>query len=67
MSEMKPLPEWPVESEYTVEGYRRRLAEAALARLRVAVEALEAIRLGDASPRTLALCALAAIGDLPGE
>ncbi len=68
------LPPWPVERELTVEGYQRRLAEAAIARLRKAVEALNAVKAESRSTDALwfegvydkiVSEALSLIGDIP--
>jgi hypothetical protein len=66
------LPPWPVERELTVEGYQRRLAEAAIARLRKAVEHINhAPRCAMMQPVGRMACdcgyheAVALIGDIP--
>lgn len=73
-----PLPPWPIKSHYTHmsplpseerrAAYYYAMSEAALARLRVAVEALEQIKYAEVAPseaRGLAVKTLVAIGELP--
>jgi hypothetical protein len=55
------MPSWPDEREYTAEGYQRRLAEAAIARLRAIDEHCHYVR--NVSP--VARAVLRIIGPLP--
>lgn len=64
---MKDMPDWPKPSTFNLpRDYERARADAAMARLRVAVEALERYAANDRIGLNAAL-ALAAIGPLPTD